>query len=548
MSRRGLEVRTCSSAEDALRLLREEFAPFIFLDIHLPGMSGLELCRCIRKSEQGGYYYILVGTGNNRPEDLRQILEAGANDYIAKPYQPSLLDVRLSVAEAQVREISARKHLESELKFLASHDPLTKLFNRNQLEARIADAMEKARGGTSSFLLYLDLDNFKFVNDTLGHDAGDRLLVNLARVLRESCRGRDFLVRFGGDEFVIILQEVKEATAKQIAERIRQRLDDFVFSEKGKVFHVAASIGMVSIDYTQTPAQVLATADSACYAAKAKGRNRVEFDGDDDTGRIAKMVSEADWPSRIREAIRENFLFLWFQPVASLDKKHILYHEALIRYVNPVDLRPIAPQVFMGALERAGQSLQLDRFVISSAMRALKKYPDLTLAVNLSGASFGDNSLPQFVAQQLASHGMEASRLIFEVTETEVITNLGSAAALIRQLQDLGIRFGLDDFGSGFSSLIYLKNLPVNILKIDGAFVQGLPEQRFNQVVIQAILGMSRQLGIATIAEHVETQEEFQLLDRLGVDYAQGYFVGEARPTPYQLKELFVKPSQKSVK
>ena len=535
---RGLEVRTCSSAEEALKLLQKEFTPLIFLDIHLPGMSGLELCRCIRDSEQGDYYYILAGTGNNRAEDLKHILKAGANDYIAKPYQPSLLDVRLSVAELQVHEISARKHLERELKFLALHDPLTKLYNRNQLEAMITGAIEKAREGKPSFLVYLDLDNFKLINDTLGHDSGDRLLVALAYVLKNSCRDHDLLVRFGGDEFVVILQEVDEAMARQIAERIRQRLDDFIFSEKGRIFHLATSIGIVLVDCLQTPAQILAAADSACYAAKANGKNRVEFHKND-AGRIARMISEADWPSRIREAMRKNLLPLWFQPVTSLDRKRILYHEALIRYADPSSPQLTAPHVFMTAIERAGQSLPLDRFVIASAMLALKKYPDLTLAVNLSGSSFGDNCLPGYVAQQLELHGIAAKRLIFEVTETDIIKNLAQAADLILQLQEMGIRFGMDDFGSGFSSLIYLKNLPVNILKIDGAFVRDLPKQPFNQVVIQAILGMGQKLGIVTVAEHVETIEEFQLLADIGIDYVQGYFVGVARPTPYRLNELF---------
>lgn len=536
---RGLEVRACSSAEEALEFLQEEFVPLIFLDIHLPGMSGLELCQCIRTSQRGDYYYILAGTGNNRAENLKQILNAGANDYIAKPYQPSLLDVRLSVAEAQIREISARKRLELELKFLALHDPLTKLFNRNQLEFMIASAIEEAHREKPSFLLYLDLDNFKLVNDTLGHDSGDRLLVDLACVLKESCRRHDIVVRFGGDEFVIILRRIEEAVARQIAERICQRLDDFVFSEKGRIFRLATCIGIVLVDPAKTPAQILAAADSACYAAKANGRNRVEF-YKDDAGRIARMISEADWPSRIREAMRRDFLELWFQPVLSLDHRGILCHEALVRYLDPLLPEPVSPQSFIAAIERSGQSLQLDRFVISKALLALNHYRDLTLAINLSGSSFGDHCLPQYVAQQLEHYGVEAERIIFEVTETDVIKNLSHAADLILQLQRMGIRFGMDDFGSGFSSLIYLKKLPVNMLKIDGEFVQDLPKQPFNQAIIQAILGIGRKLCIGTVAEHVETAEEFQLLADIGIDYAQGHFVGEARQTPYQLNELFL--------
>lgn len=341
---RGHEVHGCDSAEAAADLLRDRFFPLIVLDIQLPGMSGLEFSRLIRRQPRGRFFYILAGTGNNRPDDLKEILEAGADDYIAKPYHPGLLDVRLAVAEAAVKDIAERQRLESDLEFLADHDPLTRLLNRRRLPHAVGSAVSTAQQGLPGALLYIDLDNFKVVNDTLGHEAGDRLLLAVAEVLRGAVRADDILVRFGGDEFVIILPNCEIPDALKIGEKLREQIEELVFAERGRSFRIGASIGVTPIDGTRSATEIIAPADSACYAAKARGRNRVELHSDDDSA-IATLVADTDWSTRIKKAMVDRSLALYFQPVVSFQNRSILCHEVLIRLNDHAKMAPSTPRL-----------------------------------------------------------------------------------------------------------------------------------------------------------------------------------------------------------
>jgi len=535
---RGHEVVGCESAELALERLEREDFPLITLDIQLPGMSGLELCRKLRSQSQGAYVYILVGTGNSRPEDLREILDAGADDYIGKPYNPGLLDVRLTVAEAAVKEIARRKQLEDQLKFLAQHDPLTRLSNRSQLDPALSLAVERAKGGEPGAVLYLDLDNFKIINDTLGHDAGDKLLLQVAHVLKNLTRRSDVLVRFGGDEFVLILPACDMPKACEIAESIVDRVEEIVYTSGDRSFRVGASVGVAVIDGLLAPPEVMANADAACYAAKARGRNRVEVHRPE-TNEISQLIADTDWSSRIKTAMRDGSLQLWFQPVYSVSGKRILFHEVLLRYVDSRREEPVNPAVFLSAVRRSGQTTKLDRFVITKAFEALATTPGLSVSINISGSLFGDETYCEFVESMLANSGISPDRVLFEITENELIPNLQHASGAITRLQKLGCQFGLDDFGSGFSSLTYLKTLPIDFMKIDGAFVRDLPRQPFNQAVLQALQIIAKNLDIDTVAEFVETAEEMELLRSIGISCAQGHFIGRPRWKPYQEDELF---------
>lgn len=535
---RGHEVVGCESAEVALERLEKEDFPLITLDIQLPGMSGLELCRKLRSQSQGAYVYILVGTGNSRPEDLREILDAGADDYIGKPYNPGLLDVRLTVAEAAVKEIARRKQLEDQLKFLAQHDPLTRLSNRSQLDPALSLAIERANVGEPGAVLYLDLDNFKIINDTLGHDAGDKLLLQVAKVLKSLTRRSDVLVRFGGDEFVLILPVCEMPKACEIAESIVDRVEEIVYTSGERSFRVGASVGVAVIDGQLAPPEVMANADAACYAAKARGRNRVEVHRPE-TNEISQLIADTDWSSRIKTAMRDGSLQLWFQPVYSVSEKRILFHEVLLRYVDSRRDEPVNPAVFLSAVRRSGQTTKLDRFVITKAFEALAITPGLSVSINISGSLFGDETYCEFVESMLSNSGIAPDRVLFEITENELIPNLQHASGAITRLQKLGCQFGLDDFGSGFSSLTYLKTLPIDFMKIDGAFVRDLPRQPFNQAVLQALQIIAKNLDIATVAEFVETEEELDLLRSIGISCAQGHFIGRPRWKPYQETELF---------
>ncbi|HRJ74044.1 MAG TPA: EAL domain-containing protein, partial [Terrimicrobiaceae bacterium] len=534
---RGHEVVGCESAEIALERLGKEFFPLITLDIQLPGMSGLELSRLLRSRPEGSYYYILVGTGNNRPEDLREILEAGADDYIGKPYNPGLLDVRLTVAEAAVKEIARRKRLEGELQFLARHDPLTRLFNRSQLEPGMAAALETAREGKPGVVLYLDLDNFKIINDTLGHDTGDKLLLEVAAALESLARPGDVLVRFGGDEFVLILPDCAMPDAVRLAESIIAKIEEIAFVAEGRTFRVGASIGAALMDGTKDAGEVMGNADAACYAAKARGRNRVEVHRLETT-EISQLIADTDWSTRIRDAMRDGSLQLWFQPVVDLAAQKIIFQEVLLRYVDPRCDEPVNPAVFLSAMRRCGQSTALDRFVIAKAFEALALNPGLAVSINISGALFGEDTYCDFVESMLANSGISSERVIFEITENELIPNLQNASGAIKRLQAIGCRFGLDDFGSGFSSLMYLKSLPIDFLKIEGTFIRDLENQPFNQAALRAIRIITDAMEIETVAEFVETADELELVRQIGIPCAQGHFIAIPRNTPYVLDEI----------
>ncbi len=537
MKKRGHHTVPCETAEDALARLMERFYPIILLDVQLPGMSGLELSKHLRSQPDGDQYYILVGTGNDRPEDLRDILDAGASDYVAKPYVPDFLNVRLTVAEKQVKDIAARKRLERELKFLATRDPLTKLLNRSQLEPALEAAVRASQEGRPGAVLYLDLDNFKVVNDTLGHEAGDRLLTTLSAILKTATRPQDELVRFGGDEFVVILTDASVDHAMAIAGRLREKVEEFRFIEGERTFRVGASIGVAPINPMLTPSEILVAADSACYTAKAHGRNRVEIHNESDS-EIARLIADTNWAARISEAMTDGALELWFQPVVSTRGGEMLYQEALLRYIDPAQTVIVSPGAFLNSAARSGQSAKLDRFVAEKAVRKLEQYPDLILGVNLSAPSFNDLELLEFVEEVLSHSSVTPDRLHFEITETEIMSNLEKAREILEKMSAIGLKIALDDFGAGFSSLAYLKNLPVDLLKIDCAFVRDLPNNSFNQAILRAIREVAKIRNIKTVAECVETSEQYELLAELGIDYAQGFYMGRPRATPYVHEDL----------
>jgi len=501
-------------------------------------MSGLDFSRLLRTQLQGKYYYILAGTGNNRPDDLKEILDAGADDYIGKPYHPGLLDVRLAVAEAAVKDIAERRRLENDLEFLAEHDPLTRLYNRRRLPVAVGDAVAAAREGSPGALLYIDLDNFKVVNDTLGHDAGDRLLLLVADILRQAVREDDVLVRFGGDEFVIILEGCAIADALEIGEKLRGKIEDIAFSEGGRSFRIGASIGVAPIDGERDVQDVIGVADAACYAAKAGGRNRVELHGRGGSA-LETLVADNNWSARIKSAMEEGTLGIYFQPVVSARGRSVFFHEVLLRLSDRPDSSPVHPAAFMSSIQRSGQAAKLDRFVIARAAEALSKCSGTTLSINISASSFAGDDFADFVESTLARYAVGPERIIFELTENEVISNLGGAEKVMSSLRERGFRFALDDFGTGASSLSYLKSLPIDMIKVEGSFIRHLDRDPFSQAVVRAVQALASALRIPVVAEYVETRAVFDLLVEMQVEYVQGYLAGEPRTTPYSEVELF---------
>lgn len=445
-----------------------------------------------------------------------------------------------------VRDISDRKRAEIALKasekrllWQATHDALTELVNRREFERRVELAVHNAKTANQQHVLcYLDLDQFKIVNDTCGHVAGDQLLRQVSVLFQNKLRKIDTLARLGGDEFGILLHQCSLEQAIQITEMLRQQIHEFPFVWQEKVFAISVSIGVVTID-AETPnlASVLSAADAACYAAKNKGRNRIHTYQLNDR-ELAQQRGEMQWVTRIPKALAENRFRLYYQPIMPItatgsEKEHC---EVLLR-LEDENGQIVLPMAFIPAAERYNLMHIIDRWVISTLFTHLAQQrredlncPYTMYAINLSGASINDEEFISFIKQQFNLHQIPAEMICFEITETLAITNLSKAAQFISELKALGCYFALDDFGSGMSSFAYLKNLPVDYLKIDGAFIKDIVEDAIASEMVEAISRIATVMGLQTVAEFVENDEILIKLKTLAVDYAQGY--GIAKPHP----------------
>jgi len=434
-------------------------------------------------------------------------------------------------------DVTEREHIRQEFARMASLDSLTGLVNRREfermLEELIADASSSS--GEHAFL-YFDLDQFKVVNDTCGHVAGDELLRQLSSVLKENVRGSDMLGRLGGDEFGLLLRSCSLGQAAKIAENLRQLITGFRFAWKGQSFNVGASIGVVAITAeTGNQSSVLSAADAACYIAKESGRNQVHVGYPDDE-LITQRRGQMEWVQRIREAIDLDRFELWSQDIHAIGLTGMppKCAELLLRFFDE-NGQLVATETFIQAAERYDLMPSIDRWVIQKALPLIAELEaetgeDEWFSINLSGQSLGDKNFAQFVLDQLEQSGVNPGSVCFEITETAAISNLSMAIEFIGQVRDRGCRIALDDFGSGLSSFSYLQNLKVDYLKIDGAFVSTMHENRVNAAMVEAIAGVARELDIQVIAEWVEHPETIELLKKQRIDYAQGYAFGEILP------------------
>jgi diguanylate cyclase (GGDEF)-like protein/PAS domain S-box-containing protein len=428
-------------------------------------------------------------------------------------------------------DVTKAHEMAKQMGWAASHDSLTGLYNRAEFERRLQALIERTHADKQHALLYIDLDQFKVVNDTCGHAAGDQMLCQVATLMHGRMRESDTLARLGGDEFGVLLENCPTDNGRQIAENILDAIRGFRFAWDDKIFMVGASIGLVQIageglDGTR----LLAAADTACYAAKDEGRNRVQVFNASDSETIRRS-GEMNWVARINRAFDENRFRLHWQAIEPLQAglRQERHGEILLRMIDDHGVL-VPPAAFLPAAERYNLMPRVDRWVVRQSLRWLADHPEESQcgAINLSGQSLGDEQLLDFVIEQLRHTAIAPGRICFEITETAAIANLTKAIRFIGALRERGCRFSLDDFGSGLSSFGYLKNLPVDFLKIDGGFVRNITRNSIDQAMVAAINNIGHVMGLATIAEFVESDDIKALLCAQGVDFGQGY--GIARP------------------
>jgi diguanylate cyclase (GGDEF)-like protein/PAS domain S-box-containing protein len=449
------------------------------------------------------------------------------------------------------RDVSERKALENELRWQASHDALTKLYNRRYFEEQLTQETDRLkRSKETSALLYIDLDRFKYINDVAGHAAGDRLLVEIAHQMIQRLRKADLLARLGGDEFAIILRNVRKQNVYQVADDYRKMLDNYIFIYNGKQYKVNGTIGIALIDReSQSAGEILANADIACHIAKSEGRNRTHIFVPENDSKKA-MDQDLGWSSRLHNALMHDQLVLHTQPIvpvayipsslmtvsegAIYDKllpivpQELQINEVLLRMDDPT-WGLVFPGAFLPTAERFNMMDKIDYWVINASLKKLALLQQSgymgMFTINLSGQTIEKKELIDDIEELVTNSEIDPSKVIFEITETSAVSNLLSANELIRRLNGLGCRFALDDFGSGFSSFSHLKNLPVDFIKIDGLFVSGCATDPSDRAIVTSINDIAHSLGKKTIAEYVENAQILKFLVDSGVNYVQGHFL-----------------------
>jgi diguanylate cyclase (GGDEF)-like protein len=447
---------------------------------------------------------------------------------------------RKMLKQRLILEASEREFVER-LSWQASHDALTGLVNRREFEIRLGTALDKlSRQPSEHSLMFLDLDQFKVVNDTCGHAAGDQLLKQTSTLLHETLGVSGLLARLGGDEFGVLLENCDANSAIGIAERLRLAVQELRFVWNGCVFSISSSVGLVHVAEADAMEETLRSADMACYMAKEKGRNRVQVYHPSDA-ELVERVGEMTWVQRIRNGLEEQRFCLFAQEIRSLNKDEPDRScvELLLR-LHDEDGKLVQPGSFIPAAERYGLMPLIDRWVVRNAFALLASRLNSSepvqlssCAINLSGATLSDDDFIDYVRWQFDLYRVPPGMICFEITETSAIANLSSAKRFIQALKKLGCRFSLDDFGTGMSSFSYLKHLPVDYIKIDGSFVTEMLNSKVDRAMVEAIAHIAKVMGKRTVAEFVESNDILQALREIGVDYGQGYAIGN--PAPFEI-------------
>ncbi len=455
--------------------------------------------------------------------DIRNITWFHSRLAADAPEDPEVLSVGLDITE--------RLGVESRLAWLSDHDTLTGLLNRRRFQEELELIVTAARRhNKTGALLFIDLDHFKYINDTSGHHTGDALLKAVGKVLSNNIEAADVVARLDGDEFAILVRDTDPEGAVQAAADIEQALHNLSFMAGNQALQISASIGIVLFPlHADTVGDLIASADLAMFQAKEEGRGHCHLFSKDDATR-ERLRNRVYWRDKVSKALAEDRFLLHFQPIMEIRNRRVSHYEVLLR-MRDDDGGIIGPAHFVDAAERGGMINALDRMVVSKAVRflaELNRYGhNVAFAINLSGYAFNDPQLLPHLQQELQSHRVDTSKIIFEITETAAVSDFAVANSLMLAIKELGCRFALDDFGIGFSSFYYLKHLPVDYLKIDGSFIRQLADSLDDQTIVQAMSQVAVQFGKKTIAEFVETEAVLAKLHEYSIDYAQGYLISK---------------------
>ncbi|MGH8222339.1 MAG: putative bifunctional diguanylate cyclase/phosphodiesterase, partial [Woeseiaceae bacterium] len=468
--------------------------------------------------------------------DLQQPISELAKGNLDVQFKPAEHREISEIVEALESTATALGERDARLLQLANHDVLTGLFNRRRLVEELKKEVDNVSvNDKTSALMFVDLDQFKYVNDTCGHPAGDRMLRKVADQLIRTVGDNGLVARFGGDEFAVLVRGTSKVRVRKLAASILEDMRRLAHIENENVFHVHCSVGITMIGSSRFEHdELIAQADIACREAKASGRNRMQFFSMSEL-EAEKMVADVGWMTKLREAIDSNSFILRYQPIVNIATGETTHHEVLLR-MRMDDGKLAGPEAFLPAAVRFGLMAEIDSWVIENAIAALAEYraecPDLCFSVNLSANAFESENLAGFVRSQLAKHDVPAKSIVFEITESLAVRHLNHVEQQVAALRRTGCGLALDDFGTGYSSFSHLQRLSVDYIKIDGCFIRELEKNPVDQKMVRLIGEIGREAGMKTVAEYVQSAATFEILGKLGIDLAQGYYIGRPTATP----------------
>jgi len=566
----NMVVVEAADGPEAIDVFMRERPDLVFLDVEMPGMTGLEVCKRLRKMPQGESIPIMIVTGSDDRQSIDQGFEAGATQYKTKPVNWSLLSRDVQYMLRASNAFNSLKRQEDRLRYLAYYDPLTSLPNRRSFNEQLNRILKRCRRHkTNAALLFIDLDNFKRINDSIGHGRGDRLLVEIAKRLTVELREDDAInyysdnsaeddshtsnteiARLGGDEFTVVLSDIPNAgQVERVAQRILAALSEPIALQSHNPV-VTPSVGIALFPQDgEDPDTLVRNADTAMYAAKSQGRACFRFY---DEEMNAKAVEQLKMEEELRDAMQNNELELRYQPQVDTATGDVVSMEALVRWKHATR-GMVSPLDFITVAERTGQIIELGEWVMKEVARHCNYWdsmglPPFRVCVNISPLQFNQSDLPCSIGEFLRESGMQASRLELELTESAIMTDAQTNIEKLQQLKALGLELAVDDFGTGYSSLSYLKRFPIDTLKIDQSFVADLGTTD-GAAIVDAIIALSKTLNLRVIAEGIEEKEQLDYLVARGADLLQGYFF--ARPiypedVPDMLRQNFSEALQHS--